>query len=240
MNTILNYHSICDEGCSPISVKCDQFYRQMEYIDKKGKKCVSAEEFFIDSPSDEKIGLTFDDGYRDNYADMLPIVQKFGFSCTIFLTVNHIGTEQSFSWHTRSDKNRHALSWEEVHALMEKGMQMGSHTLNHPILTQIPEKEAWEEISRSKDLLEQKLGVKIRSFAYPAGHFNQAIKEMVEKAGYEFALATKVPNTIAADRFSIPRISINGLDSLPVFTFKLSNLYRYLLKKGLDKYLSRK
>ncbi|GAG99117.1 unnamed protein product, partial [marine sediment metagenome] len=63
----------------------------------------------------------------------------------------------------------------------------GSHTLSHPILTMTKKSEVKKEIYNSKKKLENLLNMKIRSFCYPNGDFNDEIKHIVKNAGYDYA-----------------------------------------------------
>lgn len=81
---------------------------------------------------------------------------------------------------------------------------VGSHTINHALLTRIPKDLAWIEIADSKELLENKLSVPIRHFCYPRGYFDDEIAKMVEDAGYCSARTVHVLNTsIEQDPFAI-------------------------------------
>lgn len=237
--TVLNYHSVTDKGVLPLSVKINEFRAQMEYIKKRDYIGVSLEEAFSEeSERRKKVAITFDDGYKDNYENMFPILRKYGFTATIFLVVNYIGSRKVFPWHKRQ-KGPLALDWPEIMEMQNYGIIFGSHSISHPCLTKIPHREAWREIKDSKDYIEQKLGVKVRSFAYPAGKFNAEIKQMVEDAEYEMAVALRLPKGFKEDRFSIQRIGINSMDNLITFKFKLSGIYRQMKHIGLDRLLNR-
>ncbi len=80
------------------------------------------------------------------------------------------------------------LSWQQLEAMVAMGMEIGGHTLTHPNLPSATPTEAWDEILGCKALLELKLGVEIRHFAYPNGgsmaHYNAKVKALVRQAGF--------------------------------------------------------
>ena len=241
MLVVLNYHSVTDNRDLPLSIKVKEFERQISYLKKKGYLGLSLEEaikYDTNSIDRKIVALTFDDGYKDNYENVFPILKKYGFSATVFLISDYIGSKKTFPWHKRRNISL-SLNWKEIKEMMEGGIVFGSHTLTHPFLTKISSKEAWREIKESKDYLEEKLGTKIQSFAYPYGDFNSKIKEMVKKAGYEIAVGLRCPKEIKEDRFSISRIGVSSIDSFLVFKFKLSGIYRLMRQKRLDRFLSR-
>lgn len=79
--------------------------------------------------------------------------------------------------------------------LHANGVEIGGHTINHPLLTCMDDKEVSIEISENKRALEQLLGCELRYFAYPNGvpgkDFDARHIEMVKNAGYQAALATQ-------------------------------------------------
>ena len=106
------------------------------------------------------------------------------------------------------------MTEEEVKKLSQAGMEIGGHTVNHPILASTKIDDARQEIEQGKAHLEKILGKEVKYFAYPSGRadkdYHQAHKEIVEQAGFEAALTT---NNGAVDRraqmFELPRISID-------------------------------
>jgi len=82
------------------------------------------------------------------------------------------------------------LSWDEVREMSDHGISFGAHTLTHPLLTHIPPKQAQNEIHLSKKIIEEQIGKRVITFAYPGGDFDARIKKMVKDAGYSAAVST--------------------------------------------------
>jgi len=121
--------------------------------------------------------------------------------------------------------NRH-----ELLQLVDQGMSVGSHTLNHPILSQQPSELAWKEISDSRALLEHAIGKPIWAMAYPFGDPGSVtIREMqmAEQAGFECAFMN-VGGGFGATlpRFALPRVHVTADMSLPEFEAHLSGFHR--------------
>lgn len=83
------------------------------------------------------------------------------------------------------------LSWEEIGEMMASGIEMGSHTMNHQILTLIAEDEAFREIEESRMMLECRLGREVVSFCYPNGNHNGRLVDHVRDCGYGAAVTTE-------------------------------------------------
>jgi peptidoglycan/xylan/chitin deacetylase (PgdA/CDA1 family) len=87
---------------------------------------------------------------------------------------------------------RRFMNWQEICHLAEQGMEIGSHTLSHPILSSLPEEEQLQELVNSKKEIEAHTKTPVRAFAYPVGTrsaFTEATRRLVLEAGYEVAFS---------------------------------------------------
>jgi peptidoglycan/xylan/chitin deacetylase (PgdA/CDA1 family) len=85
------------------------------------------------------------------------------------------------------------LTWNDIKKMSRNGISFGSHTVNHPILSRISPDEVRKEIYESKRVIEEHLGVPVRTFAYPNGKredFTEATKSILREAGYICGLTT--------------------------------------------------
>lgn len=87
---------------------------------------------------------------------------------------------------------RQMLSWEEADEMSKSGLiAFGAHTAEHEILDQLPISKVKGEISRSKEDIEQKLGVSVTTFAYPNGNSNENIQEILQECKFVGAVTTR-------------------------------------------------
>lgn len=100
----------------------------------------------------------------------------------------------------------------QVKALHRAGMQIGAHTVSHPILARLSRDEARREIAGSKESLEHLLGERVGLFAYPNGKpgadYNDDSVAIVRELGFDSAVSTAwgaARQTV--DRFQIPRFT---------------------------------
>lgn len=104
----------------------------------------------------------------------------------------------------------------ELRRLAEAGIDVGGHTVNHPILAKLPEDEARREIADGADWLARVVGRRPVSFAYPNGRpgrdFNTSHMRIAREAGFELAVSTEWScATRGSNPFSLPRISVCAL-----------------------------
>ena len=117
-----------------------------------------------------------------------------------------------------------------MEAMQKTGVNFGSHTVSHPILSQISEEKARDEIILSKQIIEQELQREVITFAYPNGsaldYTSQTIQS-VKEAGYACAVTTQWEfNGYGQDLFQLKRLRPWDPE-LPPFACRLS-LWRFL------------
>ena len=229
---ILMYHNIgYEKGSFFVSPK--NFAKQMEYIKKNGYEVITLDEL-VRGIKDKKVFrrnkvvITLDDGYKDNFEYAYPVLKRLGFPATIFIVTDLIGT-------VSKGQGKEFLSWDEVVAMSKDNISIGGHTKSHFYLGIVKdEKAAFDEIAGSKKVIEQKIGMPVDYFCYPGGGFNERVKELVNKAGYKGACATNRGFVdFNRDVYELKRIKVTNYDGNKPFSFwaKLSGYYNILRKE---------
>lgn len=154
-------------------------------------------------PPQKGVILTFDDGYRDFYTDVFPILKKYQVKATTYVVNNFLNLPNN-------------LTMAQLKEIAGSGLiEIGAHTLNHTYLEGLPVERVRFEVEESKKELEKLLNQKVVSFAYPYGVFDEKTIEVVIKAGFETAVTTALgkyssqTNKFFLDRIR-PGINIGG------------------------------
>ncbi len=120
------------------------------------------------------------------------------------------------------------LSWEQAKVLHKGGIELGGHTVSHPILSQLPREDQESEILLSQQRIHEKTDVLPTSFAYPNGSardYTQDTVEILRQAGFQAACTTrKGSNRPGCDPYELRRIGI-GSDPTWVVDARLSGLF---------------
>jgi peptidoglycan/xylan/chitin deacetylase (PgdA/CDA1 family) len=218
---ILMYHHIDHRSDDwKLSVSPENFKRQMDFLKAHQYKVLSLPDYARmiregESVPRKSVVITFDDGYADNYENAFPVLKDLGFAATIFIQTGSIG-------------KRGYVTRDQVKMLSRHGIEIASHTVNHPFLPDLDE-EGWEsEMTQSKEALERLLGKPVSSFSYPGGGFNEDIRNMAQAVGYETATTTHLGPLWHRDPMALRRIRISRTaDSLWVFWLKVSGFYTW-------------
>ena len=83
------------------------------------------------------------------------------------------------------------MSWDQVRELHRDGHEIGSHSLTHPLLPDLPDEKVEEEVVSSRRELSRQIGADVPSFCYPNGSYDARTLKAVERAGYECAVTTR-------------------------------------------------
>jgi len=201
----------------------EAFQRQMRFLKERHYNVIPLEALAVLIKEKKKIpgrtiAITIDDGHKDNYNYIFPVLKKYNLPATMFLIVDEIG---------RAQNDR--LSWGEIKEMQDSGLiSFSSHALGaEPLVNIKSEEELKRQIFESKRILEEKLGKEVTIFSYPEGLFNAKIKKMVIQAGYLAAVSTSPGiNSPSDDIFALKRLRISqNAGNLFVFYIQASGYY---------------
>ena len=227
---ILMYHEI-SEGKSPGAVPVNEFRKQMEYLKDCGKYDIVNLDNYVDHLNDRvyrnPIAITFDDGYVSVKTRALPIIKQLGIPIAIFVPVAHVGLFNA--WDTKDGNPRiDILDWEPLAELSREALvTIGSHGLNHVSHGDLDEEADFHEISKSKEMLEDQLGIEAKYYAFPYGQIINIGRYSIDhakKAGYKAALSTfwSRKNSVK-NIYSLNRLYIDGTETMDRFINKLES-----------------
>lgn len=196
------FHDI-DNCYNGIDYALEGFDILLRRINEQGYRLCSARDYFESSNHERLIVCTFDDGYENVYKNAFPIMQRYGYTATVYVCPDLIGKYND--WNHKDDANRKHLSHEMLLELKHAGWEIGSHGMSHINLVRLSETELIENLSRSQKELSS-YGP-IDSFCYPYGSFKPYIREKVKKY-YKNAFSVDVGGCDPEkDRFQITRLT---------------------------------
>ena len=187
------------------------FRRQMAWLRRLGYRGLSMRDIlpYVRGEKHGKVvGLTFDDGYRNVFRNALPVLHENNFTATNYFVVNQLDGGNTWDY-DEGVSHADLMSLEEMREWARQGMEVGSHTLDHPRLPVLAEEDAEAQIRDSREQLEALLGEPVSAFCYPYGAENAALRALVRRAGY--SNATTTARGLARtddDLYGLPRVNI--------------------------------
>lgn len=237
---VIVYHKIIDEHIAgewlQMTTPVDLFDIQMRYLKENGYRTISARDVSGILRSEDKVppktvSITFDDGYKDNFRNAFPVLRKYGFVGTVFVTAKFIDEAEQ--------GNPNYLNWDEIAEMRRSGVfTFGCHSILHKNLSLLSKNELIDEIRAAKDILEDRLSESVSTFAYPYGwqnSFNGKVIDAVKEAGFLSAFTGIYgENTKHTDPFRLKRLRVSWLDDAEEFQMIMRGAYDwYSLYQGM-------
>jgi peptidoglycan/xylan/chitin deacetylase (PgdA/CDA1 family) len=204
---VLCYHGVrrgLDPGIS--SVPAARLEAQLDYLTGKGWR---PRDLNTSDISERDLSVTLDDGLAGQVESWCQPLKQRGFAATLFVPVAFVGARARWDYAGRD--RRHA-SWSQLADWCSQGHAIGSHGMSHRDLRRLDDRQLDSEVSGSRKLLEDRLGVPVTAFSYPFGRFNARVAEHVRKAGYAQGFTTR-PRGGEHDPRAQPRIVVSWLDT---------------------------
>jgi peptidoglycan/xylan/chitin deacetylase (PgdA/CDA1 family) len=227
---IFCYHRLVDKVRYPgTEITPAAFEAQMKQLKDRGITVISMQDLLAWKRGEKNIPprcavVTFDDGWKSQYEVAWPIMKKYGYPFTMFIYTEGV--------RGGSLGGGEAITWEQLADMRDNGVDIEAHSATHQDLreghtimvanpgakrsrTKLtgPQYEQWvqNEVVGCKQLLEQRLGIKVNCFAVPFGNYNEHVKELARNSGYE-AMFTVYgqPITFTSPLDSIGRYAIEA------------------------------
>lgn len=185
-------------------VSATDFSAQMQALSDSGCPGMSVSEA-LSSPPQPGVVITFDDGCETDLITAAPTLRQLGFNGTFYVTVGFLG-------------RRGYLSRTQLRELSDLDVEVGSHSMTHPYLTDLGDEQLVYELANSKDELEQVTGRPIHHFSCPGGRWNQRVRAKAKQAGYRSVATSRASaNSPHTDPFALGRVAVMRGTNLATF-----------------------
>jgi len=181
---VLTYHLVGAGTGSPVDLPREAFRDQLEELRRDAvvvSLAEAVEHLAFGEPSwGPLVVLTFDDAYRNFYAEAWPVLRELGLPATLYVPVDFVAGRAAPP--IRGTEGIAACSWDELRELAAGGLvTIGSHSLSHPDLRAVRGGRLEAEVRGSKAALEEALGVTVETFCYPRGKVGPAAERLVRQ-----------------------------------------------------------
>ena len=210
---VIMYHDILPKKKVSFDLTIKQFENHLQLIKKNGVTPISLDQLIRhlrtgESLPEKPIVLTFDDGYIGHYEIVYPLLKKYNYPAIFSIYTDKVEGKIV---------GRSTVTWEQLQEMAANPLvTIASHSVTHPRnLTKLSDRELQAEVWKSKQVLEEKLGIKIRYFTYPEGKYDERVSAWIKATGYEAALTMKNNRNIFSNEskslLAIERFGQSGL-----------------------------
>jgi peptidoglycan/xylan/chitin deacetylase (PgdA/CDA1 family) len=217
---VVMYHVIqrpyADSPYPALYVPRGEFAAQMSWLDRHGYEAVTLQRVYDAWHGDailprRPVVLSFDDGYRSQYTNALPILRSHGWAGVLNLDLSNLAPW----WGVRPAM---------VEDLVAAGWEIDAHSLTHPDLTGLSGSVLRREVGGSREQIRRRFGVAANFFCYPAGRYDSEVVEAVGAAGFLGATTTEFGLAGREEPFTLDRVRIDGGDGARGLAAKLAAL----------------
>jgi len=181
------------------------------------------------------VWLSFDDGYKEWLADVLPVVHEQRIPVTLFIPSGIVEGAGRLPWVYRDSraKVRDSVTLSELKVIAGyPEVTIGGHTVSHAVTVNLTEEKARFELGQSRDALESWAGTAVQCFAYPEGRFDGRERRFLSEFGYRLAAATTNDFiTRTTDPYLVPRFCVSDNITFPEAICNMVGVWRPALDR---------
>lgn len=212
---ILLYHHIGapeEDDDKYLSISTDAFRDQMGFLARNGYQTLTLDDLTRiltrqQEPPPNPVIITFDDGYRDQYENAVPVLQEHEFTATFFITTELI--EAGLDGF---------MTWDMIKALAQDGMRIESQSSRDAPLAGLDQAAIMAEVRGAQAVLAAQIGESPRYLAYPFGAYDETVVDTLMSVGLAGALTTSGSKTHSfSQRYEWGRIPVAGDWTLSAF-----------------------
>ena len=203
--TVLMYHRFNESKYPSTSISAELFESHLKYLKKENYNVLPMTDlvdFFEKKKkfSEKTVFITIDDGYKSFYTYAFPLLLKYNFPFTVFISSDYV----------TNSNNSNFMTWEMLKEIKNEGGSIQNHTSNHSNLNEIDLKKIKKIVLECQKELENKLGIKSEVFSFPYGMSSVKNENIIKEMGFKLAFGQQSSHIFMGEnKFRLPRFSFN-------------------------------
>ena len=195
------YHRFEENKYPSTNIKINNFLKHLEIIQNNNIEFINPKNFeeeLIENKNKRKILLTIDDGFSSFYKNAWPILKERKIPFILFVNTREVG---SYNY----------MSWEEIKDISKEDfVEIGNHSHSHEYLVDEDDMIIKEDIQKSINIFNKKLGKNSNFFSYPFGEYSVSFKNIIKSLGFKYAFGQHSGVIDETKNFyELPRFPIN-------------------------------
>ena len=195
------YHRFNESKYPSTNIQLDVFKDQLEIIENENMQFIHPNDFgkkINQDKQERKVLLTIDDGLLSFYQNAWPILRDKKIPFILFVNTREVG---AFNY----------MTWDQILELHKnENVEIGNHSHSHEYLVEEKKEVIKNDILKSINIFENKLGKNSDFFSYPFGEYSNEFKKIIKDLGFKYAFGQHsgvIDET--KDYLELPRFPIN-------------------------------
>lgn len=218
---VLAYHSVPQQKRAAFAKQMDRLACRSKFWDAPVPHLANGRRAFV----------TFDDGFQNIVHNAVPELQQRGLRAAIFVVAGALGTTpnwKDYSGGSDPEMSERIMTREQLLTLPSDLIEIGSHSVTHPMLSLLSEEQARTELAASRTALEGITGRPVKLFSFPYGSASADLVRWCREEGYENVFITYPRSQFSAlNGTVVPRVKADPNDWRLEFFLKLHGAYRW-------------
>ncbi len=228
---VLGYHAVSADWPASLAVRPDVLDEHLTLLVRRGYRGGRLSDIVAGLGPERALAVTFDDAYVSTLERAAPILARHGLPGTVYVPTDWPGRPGPMRWPgiDRWEAEGYGgelrcLSWDQLRELDAMGWEIGAHTCSHPHLTRVDDAQLQRELIDSKALVEDEIGKRCRSLAYPYGDADARVARAAGAAGFENAVTLPRAREplLTREVLLTPRIPVHRVDDLARLRLKVA------------------
>lgn len=214
---VLCYHGVSETWPEDTAVRPAALDDQLSALRRAGYRGATIGQALSGALEGKVAVVTFDDALRSVLELAAPIMDRLGFPGTIYAATDYVGGAATWEGYdewagTEHDGELRCMSWDDLRGLAARGWEVGSHTVTHPRLSRIDEGSIATELTESKRVCEEQIGMACEALAYPYSDYDARAVRAAAAAGYRSAVSVPT-RPVSPLPLEWPRVVVSREDS---------------------------
>lgn len=223
---VFSLHYVGDEEAledlKPWIITKASLSKLLDYIEEHGYRTVVFEDLLRDGPGRKDVVLTFDDCQKRLFDFAIPELLRRNMKAVFYMSTADIGGYNV--WGVAGGKSRiELMDKTDLKRLVDVGMEVGSHSHRHCMLSELNYDGAMHQLKLSKEILEDVIEKEVLSVAYPYGDVPNGYNKILADIGYQLGISVYTP--YCHNRFAIRRSEYFDTDDATSIKWKISHTY---------------
>lgn len=225
--SILVYHHVAEDTPPSTSISPENFEAHLRYLKDNDFHVIALDRMINSLRSgqslpEKSVVITFDDGYSSIFTEAFPMLQKYGYPFTLFVSTGPI-----------DDSLNNYMNWDQIRQMSDAGVIIANHMVDHPYMLEAEETESDEqrlarlrkELLEAEQRIETETGQSHRYLAYPYGEYEPAIKSLLAELGFVGLAQNSGAVGPKSDFLALPRFPLASIyANLDTAKIKFSSL----------------